>query len=275
MGNVIIIKFSRFYKRDLPNLVYLEHLVGKYREKGVFLIFINSLGKHNSEDINRICNLSSPIIEDDGFISGSFNAGPEDTVIVDRNFTIKFMSKMNYIFNKSLIYNEVMKWTFEGSHRPQDVSNEELASIINQLSFYDVIEGKEKHLNKQISGRKIILTIFTSSCTSCEENYRIQLLREVSSRIKTEQTQIIILFGIGNNTKVIRRFALINSWDELPITVGVINDLDKNRMNNYYKLYQLNIDPITFIFNKKEKIIFAENFKNSRLIKLNFLMRKK
>jgi len=112
IGSVIIIKFSKFYKKDLPDLVYLEHLAGKFRREGVSLIFINSLGKHYKEAINKICIFSSPIIEDDGSVLGLFNANTEETVIVDRNFTVKFKSNINYIFNKSLIYNELIKWTF-------------------------------------------------------------------------------------------------------------------------------------------------------------------
>lgn len=275
IGNVIIIRFSRFYKRDLPILVYLEHLAGKFKDEGISLILINSLGKHNSEAINEICSFSSPIIEDDGSISGLFNASQEETVIIDRNFTIKFMYSMNYIFNKSLVYNEVIRRAFEESPQSQVTSNEEIASIINQLSFYDVLDRKEKHLNEQIIGERLFLTLFTSTCTGCEENFRIQLLKELSSKIDQEKTQIILLFGIGNNAKAIRQIALINGWNEFPITIGVINNLDKHRMNDYYKLFQLNTDPRTFILNRKRQIIFAENLKNSRSINLNFLIRKK
>jgi len=47
IGNVIVIKFSRFYKRDLTHLIYLEHLAGKLKNEGIQLIFVNSLGKHD------------------------------------------------------------------------------------------------------------------------------------------------------------------------------------------------------------------------------------
>ena len=275
IGNVIIIRFTRFYKRDLPILVYLEHLAGKFKDKGISLILINSLGKHNSEAINKICSFSSPIIEDDGFISGLFNASQEETVIVDRDFTIKFMYSTDYNFNKSLVSNEVIRRAMEESPQSQVISNEEIASIINQLSFYDVLDRKEKHLNKQIMGRKTILTLSTSVCTGCNESFRMQLLKKLSSKMNPEKTQIIFLFGIGNNTNAIRQVALINGWNEFPITVGVINNFDKHHINNYYKLFQLNTDPRTFIINRKRQVIFAENLKNSRSINLNFLNRKK
>jgi hypothetical protein len=272
IGNIIIIKFSRFYKKVLPNLLYLEHLVGKFKDRGTSLIFINSLGKHYKKAINKICEFSYPIVEDNGSISGIFNAGPEDIIIIDRNFTIKFKDQ---IFNKSLIHNIVKKWVFNENIQSQNVSNEELALKIDQLSFYDVFDKKVKKMNQQILEKKTILTLFTSTCTGCEENYRIHLLKELSSKINQEKTQIILLFGIGNNAKTMRQYALINGWNELPITVGVINYLDEGQKNDYYKLFQLNIDPRTFILNKKAEVVFAENINNSRLINIKFLMRKK
>jgi len=86
VGNVIILKFSKFYKRNLPDLVYLEHVVNKYKEEGISLFFINSLGKHYLDKINAICKLEHPIIEDEGEISALFNAGSDDIVIIDREF---------------------------------------------------------------------------------------------------------------------------------------------------------------------------------------------
>jgi len=109
----------------------------------------------------------------------------------------------------------------------------------------------------------------------CEENRRIELLKEVASKINPEKTQIVFLFGYGNNPKAIRQFALINGWNELPISVGVIKDLDENRMDDYYSLFHLDIGPRTFILNKKGDVIFAENLKNSNSVNLNLLLRRK
>lgn len=272
IGNVIIVKFSRFYKKVLPNLLYLEHLAGKFKDRGTSLILINSLGKHYKKAISKICAFSYPIVEDNGSISGIFNADPEDTIIIDRNFTIKFKYPL---FNKSLIHNEVKRWVQGKDNQIENISQEELSSIFKQLIFFDVIDKREKYLFDPNLKKKSVLTLFTSTCTGCEENYRIRLLKELSSKINQEKTQIIFLFGIGNSAKAMRQFAILNGWNELPITVGVINDLDRNQKNDYYKLFQLNIDPRTFIFNKEGEVIFAENLKNSRFINIKFLMRKK
>jgi len=275
VGNVIIIKFSRFYKKDLSNLVYLEHLAGKFKNKGVFLFLVNSLGKHFSKAIDKICSFSSPIVLDDGLISGVFNATPEDIIIVDRNFTIKFKSKMNNLFDKSLIYNELIKWVFKGRQPPKNLSNEQLSFILNQLSFHDVAEEKEMIFGERVSGKRTILALFTSTCTGCEENLRIRLLRETSKRINPEETRIIFLFGSGNNKNAIKQYAFINNWDEHSIIVGIIDDLDTIGEKPYYDLFKLNTDPRTFILNENGEVIFAENFRNSRSINLNFLLKKK
>ena len=275
VGNVIIIKFSRFYKKDLSNLVYLEHLAGKFKDKGVFLFLANSLGKHYGKAIDKICSFSSPIVLDDGFISGVFNATPEDIVIVDRNFTIKFMSNMNNLFDKSLIYNELIKWAFEGRQPPKIVSHEELTPIINRLSFHAVVEEKEMILGACASGKRTIFTLFTSTCTGCEENFRIRLLRETSKRINPVDTQIIFLFGIGNNKNAIKQYAFINNWNEHSIIAGIIDDLDTIGEKAYYDLFKLNTDPRTFILNENGEVVFAENIRNTRSIDLNFLLKKK
>lgn len=275
VGNVIIIKFSRFYKKDLSDLVYLDHLSRKYKKAGISLIFVNSLGKHYGNEISKICSFFSPIVVDDGSISGLLNAGMEDTVIVDRNFTIRFMSNMSYIFNKPLIYNEVMKWTFEEIQPPQKTSKKELTSILSQLSFHNINKGQKTSLNKMRAGDKVIFTLFTSTCTGCQENQRIQLLKEVSSRLNPEKSKIIFLFGIGNNANSIKQYAFINGWNEFPITVGVMDELKTIQEDDYYKLFEFDTDPRTIILNKKGDVVFAENLKNSKLIDLNFLLKKK
>lgn len=271
-GNVIIIKFSRFYKRDLPHLIYLEHLAGKLKNEGISLIFVNSLGKHYSKEINKICYFASPIVEDDGTISRQFNAGPEEIVIIDRNFKIRFIYNLFY---KTLVFNEINKWIFGAEIPVENIAYEELSSIVKRLTYYDVLEKKEKQIILPELKRKTVLTLFTSVCTGCEENYKIRLIKELSSDINPKNTQLIFLFGIGNSAKAMRQYASLNGLNELPITIGVIRDLNEAQKNDYYKLFRLDTDPRTFILNIEGGVIFAENPKNSRLIDINFLKKAK
>jgi|GEM_PF-2004317 len=274
IGNVIIIKFSKFYKRDLPNLIYLEHVSNKYSEEGVSLLFINSLGKHYSAKINKICRFNSPIIEDNGEISGLFNAGSEDIVIIDREFNIKFKYPGGRTFNKSLIFNEVMRWTFPDiGHIKNNISYNELSLILNQLTYFDVF--KKENIPIDTDNKRTIITLFTSMCMGCEENLRIQLLKKISQHLNNKKSQIIILFGVGNNTKATKEFAKINDWNEFPFHIGVMTELNiKDNTKDYYNLFSLKIDPRTFVLNKKEEVVFAEDFYNSKSINSKLLLKK-
>jgi len=265
-GKVIIIRFSRFYRQDLPNLIYLQHLADKYRDQGVFLIFIDSIGKYDEDGVSKIVNLHFPIIEDDGYLRGLFNAYPEDTIIVDRDFTLKFKYQLA---SKPLIYNEVMKWAF--SHQlPPLISEKELAQIIQNISFYDVLNEKRERV-RQIRNKRILLTLFTSACTGCQETSRVLLLKEVARKLDSDKVKILLLFGKGNNAEAIRQYAILNEWDEFPFTVGVIEDSKDLSKREYYQLFQFDTDPRTFIIDSAGKLLFLETRKMSKMINLDYL----
>lgn len=266
-GNVIIIRFSQFYRQDLPNLVYLQHIADKYRNQGVSLIFINSLGKHDKDAINKIVNLSSPIVENDGSITALFNALPEDVIIIDRDFTIKFKY---HRASKTLIFNEVMKWAFADQTKPIYTQGAALERLIQKLAFYDVINRKRIRVD-QLQEKNILLTLFASACTGCEENTRILLLKEIAKNIDQDKVHILILFGKGNNINAIRQYAALNEWNEFPFIVGVIEDSEDLPQKKYYQIFQLDTDPRTFIINSEGKLIFAETLKTTKVINLDYL----
>jgi hypothetical protein len=150
-----------------------------------------------------------------------------------------------------------------------------LSSILRQLSFYDIKQGQKVTLNEMSSKDKVIFTLFTSICAGCLENKRIQLLKELSNKLNPNSSKVIFLFGIGNNINNIKQYSFINGWDEYPITVGVIDELNSFQEDDYYKLFELDTDPRTFILNKKGDVVFAESLKNTKLINLDFLLKKK
>lgn len=134
-GSVIILRFSRFFRQDLPDVVYLQELYEQQKVAGVHLIFINSRGKHDQDEINKIVHLSAPIIEDEGIIRAAFNAYPEDTIIIDRDFKVRFQSEKT---TKSSIYDEVKKWTLGNSPQQYQTSDEKLSQAVGDLAFYDI-----------------------------------------------------------------------------------------------------------------------------------------
>jgi len=108
-GDVIIIRFTRFDLRDLPYLLYLEHLYESLKKEGIHLLFIQLIGKKYSETGYELIPFDTPIIEDDGFISSTFQSGLYDTIIIGRDFRIKFKDKL--IDNKT-IYNLVLRFIY-------------------------------------------------------------------------------------------------------------------------------------------------------------------
>jgi hypothetical protein len=144
-GKVIIVRFSRFYRQELPYIVFLQDLAEKYKKFDTYLLFINSRGKHNQDEINKIVNLAFPVIEDDGSIRTLFNAYPEDTIIIGRDFKIKYKDDR---FVKQIVYDELRQWVFENS-TPQDLPlQEEISQAIKDMAFYDILK---KRKNKRIS----------------------------------------------------------------------------------------------------------------------------
>jgi hypothetical protein len=266
-GNVIIIRFSRFYRQDLSNLVYLEHLAGKYRGQGLSLIFVNSLGRHDKEAIGRIVTLSNPIIEDDGSVRGIFNALPEDLVIIDRDHAIRF--KYNRA-SKAVLCNEVLKWTYPNETQPEFIQTVKLEGLLHELSYCDVFSGK-KHTIGQFSQPSILLTLFTSICTGCEESFRVQLIKDLAKDKDPKKVKILMLFGKGNNADAIKGHAEMNEWDESRISVGVIEDLKGETDSDYYGLFELDVDPRIFIIGKDKRIIFAETLRNSKRINQQYI----
>ena len=262
IGNVIILKFSRFYKRDLPDLIFLEHVAGKFENLGVSLVFINSLGQHYKKEIDKICSFTSPVVEDQGSIAGLFNASLEDTIIVDRNFMIK--SKYPG-FDKRVIYSDIKRWTQNDENGDDNSSNEDLEVQLKDLFYFDVLEKREKPLFNPTLNKKVIITLFTSICTGCEENSRIQLLKDVSSGMN-KKYQTVFLFGIGNNKKNIRQYALLNNWDKFPISIGVIDRINPAQLSDYYELFEFNVDPRTFILDSSGAVLFQEYLRNANSI---------
>ncbi len=265
-GNVILIRFSRFYRKDLSNLVYLQHIADKYKNQGLSLIFINSLGIHDKEEIDKIISIVSPIIEDDGSIAAHFNAFPEDFIIIDRGFNIKFKYQLQ---KKPILYNEAIKWIFKEQPLPNPVNGVELANSIHNLAFYDVFKNIRRKVS-EVRNKRIFLTVFTSICTGCEESNRIDQLKMFSESINANEVEIIILYGKGNNIEAIKQYAVLNDWDEFLITIGVV-DFNEMTEKDYYQIFQLETDPKTIILNPLGDINFVEIRKTSKLINLDFL----
>jgi hypothetical protein len=259
-GSIILIRFSRFYRQDLPNIVYLQELAGKYEKAGVHLIFCNSRGIHDPE-VNKIINLSFPVIEDKGEIRTQFNALPEDTIIIDRDSTVKFMSDRA---SKAIIHDELLKWIQKSSPPQTVLPKAELSRAIRDLIFFDIRTNTKTRIG-QFPGN-LIVTVSSSLCTGCEENGRLQLLRRISQDMKPGKSSILIIFGKGNNIAAIRQYSLMQGWDKLPFIVGAVEDPSLFGNDHYYDIFQLDVDPKTYVIDSQGNLDFLETRKTSKSV---------
>lgn len=267
VGDVIILRYTRFHLKDLPSLIYLEHLHEKYREHGFHLFIIKLVGIGYGGSMDSSINLSVPIIEDDGFISGIFQARLNDTILIGRDFRIKL--KHNNLENRT-IYNQVKRYLFKDSVPPSELAKDELNLLVKQLYFRNIKDGDILNLGKLTKNNISIVNLFVSTCFACPDQRRILLMKEIASQYN--KIQVIILFGKGNNSSLIKKFA--EKRDLLKNTiVGVIQKSGNKIDKDYYKIFQLNVDPRMFII-KNGVIVFSENLKNQRKINLDFLSKK-
>jgi len=119
--------------------------------------------------------------------------------------------------------------------------------------------------------KKTVLTIFTSTCTGCRETSRIRLLTNPARR-KSAGVNIIIIFGKDNNKDEIKKYALLNNWHKLPLTVGIFNLCSEFDQSLYSELYELDADPKSIVLNKKMDIIFKETMRNTSKVSEQYLM---
>jgi len=266
LGNVIILRFSRFYLEDLPNLLYLEHLAKRLESEGVILFFINTLGKHEAEAINKLFSFSTPIIEDDGTISALFNTAPYEVIIIGRDFRLKL--KHNRPDNR-ITYNQVIRYAFQNSTPPPFLPNDELANLMEKITYRNVINNKKENLGEVIKENGAIACLFISTCIGCPETKKIRLMKEISEKTNFKK---IILFGRGNGFEIIKEFSERAALNKHPITVGLIENKGDLSQDEYLKIFQFDVDPRILIFDNQGRITFSEKIADERLINKDFIL---
>jgi len=266
VGDVVLIRFTRFHQQDIPYLIYLEHLYYTFKEKGLRMFFIKLLGKKRIISDNNY-NSIIPIIEDDGYIAAMFNARLNDTIIIGKDFKIKF--KNNQVVNR-IIYDQVMKF-LDTDDIIQNPSKKELESIIKELSYINIKNNREEKLIKGFSDSSVIINVFTSACLNCPLHGRILLLNNLAGEVK-KNIKIYILFGEGNSQISIKQ--ALGQYNSSEMIIGIIKPSKGLFQKNYYNIFKLDTDPRLFILDKKGRIVYLEDLRNQSLINLEFLKRK-
>jgi hypothetical protein len=271
MGKLIILRFSRFYLQDLPDLLYLEHLAKRFGDYGVDLIFINTLGKHDNQSINKIINLSFPIIEDNSFISSIFNAAPEETVVIDKFFKIKF--KLDHA-DREIVFEQVKRCMLDNSIQLVNLSDAALADLINKISYRNIKNDKTENIADITRGKKIIINLFISTCFGCPEGKRLALMRGLSEKINHQKVQIVLLFGKGNGLEIVKEYISRIGLDQTPIVTGVIERNAILREEEYFKIFEFGVDPRLLVLEQKGILIFLEKMGDANKITEEYLLNK-
>lgn len=216
-GKVIIIRFSEFLRRDLPNIIFLQDLVEKYKDFDTCLFFINSRGNFDGIEVEKFTHLTFPVIEDDGTIRALLNANGEDTIIVGRDFNIKYRSGR---LIKTSLFDELLKRICINPSLDNPPVRTAVAQAIKEMVFQDVYSREGIKVYQE--GKPLFLVVASSICMDCEESRRFQLLRKLAQNIDPERMNIRLILGKGNSLEALDDESQIQSWKGLPVSLGII-----------------------------------------------------
>jgi len=267
-GDVILLKFSRFFRSELAELLFLDHLESNLRASGVHLIFVASLGQFDKKSVSRLCSLNSPIVEDSGVISGRYNAQPNDLVIIDRGFKIRFKYP---VFDKALIFSEIVRWTYGENHKMKSVSSDRLYSLFTKAQYIDVKNNSQLRPALLDVKKRQFITIFTSACMTCAINARIRMFQDYINSGSSDGDRVVFLFGKGNTEESIREYIIANKLDDPRIEIGIlVAQSASNKYSDYYDFFDMPVDPRTIEL-QAGNVAFVETERN--LDKLRSMLR--
>lgn len=89
--------------------------------------------------------------------------------------------------------------------------------------------------------------------------------------MKAMNTQILLLFGLGNDAESLRLFARKNNLFPF-MRIGILQLPDETEVEKYYELFDPEIDPRIFIY-KEGKPLFIESLENREFISFEYLMK--
>lgn len=266
-GDVILVRFTGFQNPELPYLHYLEHLYKSFEYEGMHLFFIYHKGRENSELIKEFISLSVPIIEDDGSISSEFSSRANDTIIIGRDFKIKFKSNQ---WNNRAIFNQSVRLLYENEDfRFINLSDIELGSLIKRISYLNIKNNEMENLELKINKKPSIINIFISTCFSCKEHARVRLMKDLSPKYKGE---IVFLFGRGNYFDSVKQFS--ERFELEHFIVGIIQPGEDLYEEDYYRIFKFDVDPRIIILGENGEISYKEELKDQRKINSDFLLKK-
>jgi len=258
-GNVILLRFSTFSKQDFANLLFLQHLKWRFQNHSLKVFIVRNL-RRDGIYFKEYLPENITIVEDDGYISGIFNARVNDLVLIDKDFRIKL--KHNQLSNR-MIYYEINEFISQDQQedRFNQLSLNEIDKLFEKTLCIQIQSGKQTELTNLFSRKIVLLNLFVSPCMSCPLGNRINALREIS--LSKDCVSSIILFGRGNRLPLIREFSEKNNLAGLEIAI-LQWEYETNK-ETYSKLFDFSKRSRLFII-KNGKVEFAENKMNSKYL---------
>lgn len=263
-GKIITIRFSNFHYQDLPYLIYLDQLNSRLDNK-MNLIFIRELRRGDIKQEKPIDILEAPIVEDDGYLAGLFNAYLDDLLIVGKDFHIKF--KYNQASN-SAIYQQIMRWIdnpVQSLRMPED----RLEEAIGKIRIKEMKSGLEIPLASIVEGKPALISIAISSCYACPEINRYQILDEISRKTEARKIPVVVLFSAKNPDGFLSQFMEKYGIAEHFIVGTICNESAGMQSND---IYNYELDSVLVALNKKGKIVFYEDVANTMKVSAEFIL---
>lgn len=265
IGQVILMRFSDFAKSDWSALIYLNHIQEKFKSSGLQVIYVKTQSSWQDPKLHNPLYFK-PLVESDGLLENIFNGKAGDTILVDRNFNIRF--KLNNLSNYFL-YSQVYKFLFEDKPVSQGLEDREIARLLMSYDFIDIENGRKEKIKEAIENKRAIIMLFISQCFHCEEHKRITLLREMA-RIAKTGALVMLLFGEGNDLDSIEAFAKRNKIFGV-MKIGIIQTTGESSRTEYHQLFDFEVDPRIIIYDEKAEPVFIENRENRKLVNPDYL----
>ena len=90
------------------------------------------------------------------------------------------------------------------------------------------------------------------------------------SELAKGTSKFVLLFGKGNNYEAVKQYSEQNNLTNF-LTVGIITDSTDLLKNDYYKIFNFEVDPRLIIYSKEGEIKFLEDMNNKNKVNLDFL----
>lgn len=256
---VLIVKFTNFFDNEINYLIYLDYLAQRYKDKLSLLFFYNSSRDAGTHYIYRHSVFAAPVVRADERIRRAFNARGNETIILDYEQRIKFMSSAN---SKRILHSQVRKYACIEDNQPRLPDG--------GLIYLDLYQKEARRVQSSDEHEYLIVSLCISPCTECSDAKRNDMLKSLLLKHR-ENLEIFFLFGADNNPAFLEEYKEKYQLFDPNIHIGLLTRAEDHQEADYYRVFNYQIDPCLFVINGGDKLIFMEDEESTSRIDFNFL----